>query len=180
MRQFFLLTAAALSFAACTAQSPSSSGTTPPPEDTVADTQAMAENADQLATRILDQQAAERLRGAQGITLQWISWNWRGQVEVLQPGDVIMIKGGQDSAKAPANAGDLGTGRVEIDGVVTEIGADYFLFDGEIVITDSPDIGRICRWSGPVEFRITQGRQYWRMQDMTKCDGLTDYVDIYF
>ncbi len=120
------------------------------------------------------------MRGAQGITLQWISWNWRGTVEVMQPGDVIMIKGGQDSTKAPTNAGDLGTGRVEIDGVVTEIGSDYFLFDGEIVITDSPDIGRVCRWSGPVEFRVTQGRQYWRMQDMTKCDGLTDYVDIYF
>lgn len=180
MRPFLLLTAAALCLSACNRDAPKSAGMSPPPEDSFADTQAMAENADQMSTRILDQQAADKLRGAQGITLQWISWNWRGTVEVMQPGDVITIKGGQDSAKAPANTGDLGTGRVEIDGVITEIGADYFLFDGEIVITDSPDIGRSCRWSGPAEFRITQGRQYWRMQDMTKCDGLTDYVDLYF
>ena len=144
------------------------------------DTQAAAENADQLGTRILDQGAAERLRGAQSMSLQWISWNWRGRIEVLQTGDLITIKGGQDSTQAPKNAGDLGTGKVTIDGIVTEIGTDYFLFDGDIVITDSPDIGRVCERSGPMEFRVTQNRLYWRLQQMEQCDGLTDYVDIYF
>ena len=144
------------------------------------DTQTVAENADQFGTRILDQAAAERLRGAQSMSLQWISWNWRGRIEVLQTGDLITITGGQDSATAPKNAGDLGTGKVTIDGIVTEIGTDYFLFDGDIVITDSPDMGRSCERSGPMEFRITQNRLYWRLQQMEQCDGLTDYVDIYF
>ena len=161
----------ALSLSACAA---------PMVGEGIEDTQAAAENADQLGTRILDQAAAEKLRGAQSMSLQWISWNWRGRVEVLQTGDLITIKGGQDSAKAPKNAGDLGTGSVTIDGIVTEIGTDYFLFDGDIVITDSPDMGRVCKRSGPMEFRITQNRLYWRLQQMEKCDGLTDYVDIYF
>jgi len=34
--------------------------------------------------------------------------------------------------------------------------------------------------SGPMEFLVTQDRKYWRLQDMVACDGLTDYVDIYF
>ena len=29
-------------------------------------------------------------------------------------------------------------------------------------------------------FRVTQNRKYWRLQQMEVCDGLTDYVDIYF
>lgn len=164
---YLALTAAVL-LSACTAPA------------TVGDAQSAPISAAPTATRILDQAAAERLRGAQSMSLQWISWNWRGRIEVLQTGDLMTIKGGQDSAKAPANAGDLGTGRVTIDGVVTEIGADYFLFDGDVIITDSPDIGRSCERSGPMEFRVTQNRLYWRLQQMEQCDGLTDYVDIYF
>jgi hypothetical protein len=33
---------------------------------------------------------------------------------------------------------------------------------------------------GSYEFRITGRRRYWRLQQMEQCDGLTDYVDIYF
>ena len=167
MRPFALLSAAALCLSAFATGASVSAGTTPPPEDT----QAMAENADQLTTRILDEGAAERLRGADGMTLQWISWGWRGPVEVMQNGGLITIKGGQDSALAPADAGDVGTGRVTIDGVVTEIGEDYILFDGDIIITDSPDIGRVCKRSGPMLFRVTQNRQYWRLHRDARSRG---------
>ena len=33
---------------------------------------------------------------------------------------------------------------------------------------------------GTYEFRVTQRRRYWRLQDIEACDGLADYVDIYF
>ena len=133
------------------------------------------------ATRILDTAMAAKLRGSSGITLQWISWDWRGQVEVTQPDDVIFIHAVQDSADAPAGVRDLSSGRVEMDGRVTEVGPDYFLFDGTIRIKDAPDTGRDCLRKGPMTFLITQNRRYWRLQDMEACgDGLTDYVDIYF
>ncbi len=131
-------------------------------------------------TRVLDKAAAKRLRGATGVTLQWISWDWRGRVAVTQKGGVYRIKGGQDAANAPKGTADLGRGKVAIDGVVTEIGRDYFRFDGTIVITDTPDAGRVCTRTGPMTFKVTKNRKYWRLQEMEKCDGLTDYVDIYF
>ena len=61
-----------------------------------------------------------------------------------------------------------------------EIGARSFTFRGRIAITDTPDPGRNCLRDGTYEFRITGRRRYWRLQQMEQCDGLTDYVDIYF
>lgn len=176
MRSMLILSAI-LSLSACATPAPKESGSTPPPQE---NTQAMAENADQMATRILDSKAAETLRGAEGVTLQWISWDWRGRVEVRQVGDIMLLVGGQNAADAPTGTRDLGSGSVMIDGVITEIGSDYFLFDGDIIIADSPDIGRLCKRSGPMTFKVTQNRKYWRLQEMEHCDGLTDYVDIYF
>ena len=39
---------------------------------------------------------------------------------------------------------------------------------------------RNCLRDGTYEFRVTGRRRYWRLQQMEACDGLTDYVDIYF
>ena len=55
-----------------------------------------------------------------------------------------------------------------------------FTFRGRIVITDAPDRGRNCVRDGTYEFRATGQRRYWRLQDIEACDGLADYVDIYF
>ena len=64
--------------------------------------------------------------------------------------------------------------------LVVAIDTDTFTFDGTIHIRNTPDPGRDCLREGPMTFAVTQNRKYWRLQDMTACGGLTDYVDIYF
>lgn len=140
----------------------------PPPESAVP----LPEAPSTAGTTILDQAAAERLLGAEGITLQWISWDYRGSLNVWEEQGTIHLRGSQDEADGP--------GRLEIDGEVREIGADYFVFDGRISIRDTPDAGRRCEADKTWHFAITQNRPYWRLREFEWCDGLTDYVDIYF
>lgn len=121
-------------------------------------------------TVVEDPAALQRLRRNSGITLQWISWDRRGRVHVTDRGGRVHLRGSQ--------AGN--GGRLELDGDVVSIGRTSFTFQGRIVITDTPDAGRECVRDGTYEFRITQNRRYWRLQQMEMCDGLTDYVDIYF
>jgi hypothetical protein len=116
--------------------------------------------------------ALERLRRNGGITLQWISWDYRGGLAVSDRGGRVHLSGGQRQRGGP--------GRLELDGDVTEISERSFTFRGRIAITDTPDPGRNCLRDGSYEFRITGRRRYWRLQQMERCDGLTDYVDIYF
>jgi hypothetical protein len=121
-------------------------------------------------TVIKDRAALQRLLGNEGVTLQWISWDQRGDLTADYRTDLLRLHGGQSAAG----------GALTLDGVVTEIGADSFTFVGRIDIRDTPDAGRACRREGEMTFAITQNRKYWRLQQMEVCDGLTDYVDIYF
>jgi hypothetical protein len=73
-----------------------------------------------------------------------------------------------------------GKGRVELEGDVLSIDTNHFILRGRIAITDTPDAGRKCMKDGGSEFAITQDRKYWRMPEFEWCDGLTDYIDIYF
>jgi hypothetical protein len=125
-------------------------------------------------TRILSERDARRLRSAQGITLQWVSWeaSERGRV-AIGPGDagIWRLSGSQI---------DQSGAGLRIDGTITEIGKDYFLFDGRVQIADTPDAGRSCDASKVWRFEVTQNRSYYRLREFEWCDGLTDYVDIYF
>jgi len=116
--------------------------------------------------------ALAMLRHNGGLTLQWISWDYRGRLRVSEAGGRVRLSGSQTARD--------GAGRLELDGEVIEIGARSFTFRGRIAITDTPDAGRQCLREGNYEFRITGRRRYWRLQQMEVCDGLTDYVDIYF
>ena len=41
--------------------------------------------------------------------------------------------------------------------------------------------GKPCAREGAMTFKITGKRRYWRLQEMNNpCDGVTDYVDIFF
>lgn len=124
------------------------------------------------ATRILDTEMADKLRNNAGVTLQWIDWQTRGSVAVRTEGDRWLLSAAQASATGP--------GRLYLDGRIVEIGADYFLFDGTIRITDTPDQGRRCEARKQWRFAVTQNRPYWRLREFEWCDGLTDYIDIYF
>ena len=123
-------------------------------------------------TTVSDPSALARLRRNAGITLQWISWDYRGRVRVSEVAGRVHLSGSQRARR--------GAGRLELDGDVVEIGASGFTFRGHIGIIDTPDPGRACMRDGDFEFRITGQRRYWRLQQMEQCDGLTDYVDIYF
>lgn len=145
----------------------------PPPEP--APPPSVEESASEAptATRILSQDAVHRLRNNSGMTLQWITWDRRGDVEVTVDANGVWHLSGSQSAQD-------GPGRVTVEGVVTEIGADYFLLDGRVAITDTPDPGRQCAADKVWRFGVTQDRQYWRLREFEWCDGLTDYIDIYF
>ena len=153
-----------LALAACTAA--------PPPEAAPPSVEEITPEAS-VTTRILSQDAAHRLRNNSGMTLQWITWDRRGEVDVRVDANGVWHLSGSQS-------GQDGPGRVTVDGVVTEIGADYFLLDGHVAITDTPDPGRRCAADKVWRFGVTQGRQYWRLREFEWCDDLTDYVDIYF
>ncbi|WP_260986130.1 hypothetical protein [Bordetella genomosp. 13] len=121
-------------------------------------------------TDVKDQTAYERLLHNSGISVQWLWTDERGKLDAVDDNGVIRLQGGH------ANA----SGSVEIKGDVVAISADRFTFRGTILIVDAPDKGRRCERTGDYEFRATGKRKYWRLQQMQVCDGLTDYVDIYY
>jgi hypothetical protein len=123
-------------------------------------------------TRVRDQASARRLRANKGVTLQWIDWDHRGPVSITVDRGRWRLRGEQAQRNGP--------GRLYLQGKVTEIGRDYFLFDGTIRITDTPDRGRHCEQRKVWRFAITQNRRYFRMREFEWCDELTDYIDIYF
>jgi hypothetical protein len=133
---------------------------------------AIAQPADK--TIVTEAAALGALRANQGITLQWIGFETakRGTLRADWTGGRLHLSGGQRAAKGP--------GRLTLHGDVVRIGARHFTFRGRIVITDAPDAGRRCVRDGLFDFRVTGQRRYWRLQQMEACDGLTDYVDIYF
>jgi len=123
------------------------------------------------ATRVLDHSAVERLLANKGVTLHWLDWNTRGTANARWEADTVRLTAAQ--AKS-------GVGRLFLDGVIEEIGSDYFTFRGTIRIEDAPDAGRRCEKTKSWHFAITQNRPYWRLREFEWCDGLTDYIDIYF
>ncbi|WP_394270180.1 hypothetical protein [Qipengyuania sp.] len=157
--------AASLALASCTAQT----GTLPTagPAPVIAPSPPSGQ-----ATLIHDRAAAARLLSAGGITLQWIDWNRRGSLNARTVDGRILLTGTQSAQSGP--------GKLYLDGWVKEIGTDYFIFAGTIRIADTPDEGRRCEADRTWRFAITQDRPYWRLRDFEWCDGLTDYVDIYF
>ena len=154
------ISAASLFLAAC--------ATTQPGASPANDVPTVAPRA---ATRVLDRSALQRLLANKGLTLQWIGWDQRGSVHARMAGETLLLTGAQ--AKE-------GAGRLFLDGAVREIGADYFIFSGTIRIEDAPDPARRCELTKDWRFAVTQNRSYWRLREFEWCDGLTDYIDIYF
>ena len=114
------------------------------------------------------------LLGKHKVSLQWISWDYFGTANITNKNGIIYLKGEQKQRK--------GTDYVKIDGVITEINAKDFKFDGTIITQISHiNNGEPCTRTGEMTFRITGKRKYWRMQEIDNpCDTAADYVDIYF
>lgn len=173
-----LFSASSLSLAACAAPAREDAGisieTTGATSASATGTFVVSEGLSQPTppTRILDEAAARRLLGAKGATLQWISWERRGSVNARMEDGVLRLTAVQSEEGGP--------GRLYLDGYVSEIGADYFTFEGRIRLADTPHVGRLCERDKSWRFAVTQNRPYWRLREFEWCDYLTDYVDIYW
>lgn len=130
----------------------------------------------QQKTEIKDTRASRMLLGKHLFSLQWISWDYFGTATVTNDRGVYRIKGEQKGR------GRGNTDYVRIDGVVTHIAAKEFTFAGTIETRVSHiNGGEPCVREGEMTFRITGNRKYWRLQEMDNpCDGVVDYVDIFF
>ncbi len=128
----------------------------------------------QEKTVVKDAKARQMLLGKHKLSLQWISWDYFGSASVVDRKGVYSLKGEQ---KGRGN-----TDLVRIDGTVKSIAAREFVFDGTIVTQVSHiNGGEPCTREGEMTFRITGKRKYWRLQQIDNpCDGVADYVDIYF
>lgn len=114
--------------------------------------------------------------GQHDFTLQWITENNPGkvQVEFLEE-NKYQVKGEQKGIENEDFA--------SIDGVLTWEGNQVFQFDGEIVSRVSfVNGGETCIKKGPLHFRATGTRKYWRLKEKDNCEGgnVVDYFDIYF
>jgi hypothetical protein len=126
-----------------------------------------------MPTKVISVEDLTRLINNRGISLQWIDGPARGQVRVL----VDTATGQWMLMGAHSNAAGA---HVSVDGFISEVGDKYFQLTGNLTILDTPDQGRTCRAFGDWRFEITQNRKYYRLRHFEWCDGLTDYIDIYF
>lgn len=128
----------------------------------------------QEKTVVKDANARKMLLGKHLLSLQWISWDYFGAANIVNQKGVYYLKGEQKQRK--------GTDYVKVDGTITEINAKDFKFDGVIEMRISHiNNGEPCKREGEITFAATKNRKYWRLQEMDNpCDGVTDYVDIYF
>lgn len=125
-----------------------------------------------LPTRVLSPKDLVRIAAPNGITLQWIDPIARGEVRALVDGDGVWRMIGSQSGAGNAYVG--------VDGVITEVGENYFTLNGTITIENAPDAGRMCKATADWRFEITQNRKFYRLRHFEWCDGLTDYIDIFF
>ena len=125
-------------------------------------------------TKIEDWEAFDRILNNRGLTLQWIDYDAapRGAVKVEFENRTLFLQGEQRSIDSSA--------RVTLYGSIVRLSSDEYIFRGTILIDGTPDEGRYCTQTKDWRFAITQNRKYWRLREFEWCDGLTDYIDIYF
>jgi hypothetical protein len=125
-----------------------------------------------------DKLTPARLAGKHALTIQWISWEKPGEITFTSIGDnkyeVEGSQRGEDSGECPDCY-------LKIKGVVTEITPKKLEFTGSINSSIYHiQNGEVCTKEGTFDFLSTKNRKYWRCQNMDGCEGVTDYVDIYF
>ena len=129
-------------------------------------------------TTINSQSAYQKLIGEHELNLQWLDDNsGRGNATVAEQADKMLTLKGLQQQDA--------NNYLSIDGLITAINEQSFIFEGKIIITlDDFNQGEPCERSGTMTFLITGGRKFWRLQEIENpCDkesNLVDYVDLYF
>ncbi|MBR7059496.1 MAG: hypothetical protein IKI22_02705 [Neisseriaceae bacterium] len=123
-------------------------------------------------TVFADENLEKKLLGKHMFSLQWISWEKFGTANVYQENNQLKIRARQE----------LNGDYVTLDGVIEPIDSKSFYFNGDVVTRVSHIAqGQECKRSGKFFFKATGKRKYWRMQEMDNpCDGVVDYIDVYF
>jgi serine/threonine protein kinase len=121
----------------------------------------------------------DKLIGRHKLSLQWISWTYFGYVDFVKTDlNTYSISGYQDGNKSK---GECDGCYLKINGVIKKITDKELQFNGRIESSvNHIQNGLPCIKEGTYTFKSTQGRRYWRLQEMDGCEGVTDYVDIYF
>ena len=121
----------------------------------------------------------EDLAGNHNLTLQWISWQAPGKVTFTPISkDHYKIKGEQKGRKSNDECQNC---FLTIDGTIEKLTPKSLRFTGKIESSiHHIQNGDPCVKEGTFDFISTGSRKYWRCQNMDGCDGVTDYVDIYF
>ncbi len=131
------------------------------------------------ADTVLNMDSAKALTDDDGfagkhlLTLQWISWDEPGSVNILPAENGWFTISGRQVK---------GSSYLKISGRIKPLNAQELQFDGEIETRiESINSGEPCLKTGEKIFKATGTRKYWRLQDMINCEGGTvDYIDIYF
>ncbi len=116
---------------------------------------------------------------------QWISWKKFGKVTISKTDapQVYSISGMQDGVTcSDEEEGRDNADYLMIEGTITPKSKTHLVFEGKIIlkIYHNND-GKPCVREGTFNFMSTQGRRYWRLQEMENpCDKVCDYIDIYF
>lgn len=119
------------------------------------------------------------IKGRHKLSLQWISWDDFGYIDFKRIGDkVYKVDGFQDGNKSN---GECDNCYLKINGEISQISENVLSFTGKIESSVYHiQNGTPCIKEGTFEFKSVGGRKYWRCQNMNGCDGVTDYIDIYF
>ena len=120
-----------------------------------------------------DPAVEKKLLGKHMFSLQWISWEKFGTATIFKDAEGALFINARQA---------LDGDEVSLTGRVTAIDAKTFIVDGDLRTKVSYiNGGNICARSGSFTFKATGNRKYWRLQEMENpCDGVTDYVDIFF
>ena len=117
----------------------------------------------------------QKVLGKHMLSLQWISWEYFGTCNITKDDKgVLHCKGEQLSRE--------NDDYLKINGTIEIVDANNLKFTGTIAMKIYHiNGGKECLREGTFDFKATNGRKYWRMQQMDNpCDMACDYVDIYF
>ena len=114
--------------------------------------------------------------GTHAVTYQMISWDDPGKVTIRKMADGSFSIAGVQQSKDKRDY-------LKVKGKLEVVNDRELIFHGEILTrVDGFNNGMECKRSGEYHFKATGKRKYYRLQEMTNCEGgmTTDYIDIYF
>lgn len=117
--------------------------------------------------------------GKHNLTLQWISWEKPGKIQIGAADE----DGWRKVDGAQFGEGETQDAYLKVNGRLRQLSQAELVFEGTIeTLVSYINDGKPCVRDGTFHFKSTGKRKYWRLQEMENCSekGHVDYVDIYF